>query len=270
MSYGLIKPPFGTPLNRVHPLAQGLVGCWLFNEGSGNRAWDASGCENRGTLINMSDPPTPTSGWGPGPHGGALALDGINDWINFNTPFLNPAMTYVIQHKYTEGFTESDIVFFNGNAASNGYGLFVTGGVYNLFCGGIAVYSYDVSPQTNIDTQLILVKNEGLFSLYRNSLFIKTLSKSYNTPTSFFYISDSLGRSAINIAKLVSSIQVYNRALSAEEVAWLYAFPYCMFEDEGYPAWMIPTGAPPGGNMLIHPGMNGGLNWPALNGGLNG
>jgi hypothetical protein len=29
------KPPAGTIIDRTHPLSRGLVGCWLFNEGSG-------------------------------------------------------------------------------------------------------------------------------------------------------------------------------------------------------------------------------------------
>ena len=30
------KPPYGSRLDPTHPLSQGLVGCWLFNEGGGN------------------------------------------------------------------------------------------------------------------------------------------------------------------------------------------------------------------------------------------
>jgi hypothetical protein len=34
-SYGLVKPPAGTQIDLGHPFAQGLIGCWPFNEGSG-------------------------------------------------------------------------------------------------------------------------------------------------------------------------------------------------------------------------------------------
>jgi len=33
------KPPYGSRIDPTHPLAQGLVGCWLFNEGGGNRVY---------------------------------------------------------------------------------------------------------------------------------------------------------------------------------------------------------------------------------------
>jgi len=80
---GIIKPPFGAQLNLDHPLARGMVGCWLFNEGSGNKAQDYSGQGNIGTLTNFNDPPIATSGWNAGPHGGALAFDGSNDYVDF-------------------------------------------------------------------------------------------------------------------------------------------------------------------------------------------
>jgi hypothetical protein len=37
----ILKPPRGAILNRTHPLARGLVGCWLFNEWTGNTARDS-------------------------------------------------------------------------------------------------------------------------------------------------------------------------------------------------------------------------------------
>ena len=47
-----LKPPLGARLIPGHPLANGLVGCWLMNEGSGNKVYDLSGNGNSGTLTN--------------------------------------------------------------------------------------------------------------------------------------------------------------------------------------------------------------------------
>jgi len=41
-----MKPPAGARPIVGHPLAKGLVGCWLANEGSGSRAFDVSGYGN--------------------------------------------------------------------------------------------------------------------------------------------------------------------------------------------------------------------------------
>lgn len=69
------KPPYGVKLNRQHPLAQGLVGCWLMNEGGGNTVFDlASG--NNGTA--------PALIW----DGDFLRHEGVG--IVFNTPVSFP------------------------------------------------------------------------------------------------------------------------------------------------------------------------------------
>lgn len=73
----LLKPPLGAQLRRDHPLAAGLVGAWLFNEGSGNRVFDYSGNGNHGTLTNMD----PATDWVPGPSGMAVDTDGVNDYV---------------------------------------------------------------------------------------------------------------------------------------------------------------------------------------------
>jgi len=51
MSRYILKPPVGAVLNKHHPLAKGLVGAWLFNEGRGKRAYDRSGNGNNATLL---------------------------------------------------------------------------------------------------------------------------------------------------------------------------------------------------------------------------
>ena len=72
------KPPLGRQLHVAHPLAHGLVGCWLFNEGSGDLVHDSSGNENHGTFKNM----TPATDWVTGEDGPVLNLDGVNDFVS--------------------------------------------------------------------------------------------------------------------------------------------------------------------------------------------
>lgn len=51
----MIKPFRGAVLNRTHPLARGLIGCWLFNEGTGDKVFDLSGNGSEGDMQNFSD-----------------------------------------------------------------------------------------------------------------------------------------------------------------------------------------------------------------------
>jgi len=46
----VLKPVRGIRLNKSHPLARGLVGYWLLNEGSGNKVFDLSGNGKTGTI----------------------------------------------------------------------------------------------------------------------------------------------------------------------------------------------------------------------------
>lgn len=83
------KPPPGSLLKRTHPLANGLVGAWLFNEGAGNRCNDAVGV-NHGTRTNMED-----ADWQKGYRGSVLNFDS-SEFVKVDyspSLFLSPEMT---------------------------------------------------------------------------------------------------------------------------------------------------------------------------------
>jgi glucose/arabinose dehydrogenase/chitodextrinase len=61
-------PPTGAP-----------VAAYAFDEGAGNTAADATGHGLNGTLTNGAT-------WGAGKYGSAVALDGINDYVNLGNP----------------------------------------------------------------------------------------------------------------------------------------------------------------------------------------
>lgn len=69
----LSKPPRGAVLNRAHPLARGLVSCWLFNEGNGLLVNDL--CRSYdGTASGIDS----INDWVPTPYGTGLNLDGVD------------------------------------------------------------------------------------------------------------------------------------------------------------------------------------------------
>ena len=70
-----LKPMLGGQINYEHPLAKGLVGCWLMNEG-GDIVNDLSN-NIKGTFGTGTAAPT----WGAGKHGNNLYFDGSNDYI---------------------------------------------------------------------------------------------------------------------------------------------------------------------------------------------
>jgi hypothetical protein len=69
-----LKPSPGILLNPAHPLARNLIGCWLLNEGGGARIYDRSTSGNTGTLqVNTC--------FGPGRFGTGLLFDGSGDYV---------------------------------------------------------------------------------------------------------------------------------------------------------------------------------------------
>lgn len=249
---GIVKPLFGAQLNLAHPLAQGLVGCWLMNEGSGKIVNDYSGQGNHGTCVGMNDPPIATSGWNAGPHGGALTFDGVDDRVNIlDSPVIN------IQGKMTISAWiycvggMAGTAYYNIAAKesiySNGFGLEIYGR-YKRFefwtrkgaALRIAIWPFG---QTLPSSWLNIV---GVNNGINNLIYVNNVSGTPDTgiasaTSSYPLVIGYCGRpqSADSYFNgLISSVMIWNRALSTEEIAYLYHSSYCMFEDQSYQPWM--------------------------------
>ena len=66
------KPLLGRQINWAHPLAKGLVACWVFNEGSGNKVYDIA--SHRYDLDFVNSPI-----WSPGELGHSILFDDSNN-----------------------------------------------------------------------------------------------------------------------------------------------------------------------------------------------
>jgi hypothetical protein len=104
----------------------GLVGYWPFDEGTGTIAYDKSGNNNNGTLLNG-----PT--WTSGKVGGALSFDGVNDYVNVGTSTILKNITSSITMSTWAMLTSQTIVgtfISKGNydAGRPGYVLYPLGG----------------------------------------------------------------------------------------------------------------------------------------------
>ena len=254
---GIIKPPVGAQLNLSHPFSRGLLGSWLLNEGSGKAVHDSSGQGNEGTLINMADPPA-ASGWCAGPFGNSLLFNG-SGYVDCGTGLsVRLGTTTKI----------SVIIGFEGNDNPANEGLFEIG-KFDDVIKTLTVLSYAKVlywtmnnsaffhnfPTTTPsgDHVLALVYDGATALAYLNNLIM--LNVGYADPLSFYF----LERAKIGVYYSapycfngkIHFVHVYDRPLSAVEVAYITAFPFCMYGAESYPAWMKSKAGP-----AIHALMN--------------
>jgi hypothetical protein len=210
------------------------------NEGTGIYTMDSSGNGNHGTLVGMANPPSATSGWGPGPHGGALRFDG-NGTVNCgNKGSLIPA-----------GDKLSILTIFNAISSQVNYpGLIVKGTIVaantdsyglrlskNLF-GGIVYTTSLKQVYTDVlvnddKTHFGCMVYDGVnINIYLDGVLNGQIAQTgnINNVNADLLIGNS---NTYNFKGYISSVSIYNRALLPEEVAYLYAFPYCMFDQKG-------------------------------------
>ena len=242
-----IKPLYGTPLSKTHWSNQGLVGNWILNEGSGLIAHDDSGNDNHGTLVGMV--PSPASGWAPGPHGPALAFDGSDDYVrapsirlpggpNPRTVIIRAKLNTVAGYSVIAGYgtyeSGKGTAFYAGSYAGVWYG-------WNIF--------YDVN--TNVPSDVLwhqhIIQYDKGYEYYwlDNSLLNGRVAVSLDTmPMSNGPIMGCLPDGSHKMNGLISSVATYDRALSAEENAYLCTFPWCGYEDEkGQQEWLFNQNA---------------------------
>lgn len=227
------KPPFPV-LNRGHPLAQGLVGAWAFYEGSGLRLNDLSGRGNNGALTNG-----PT--WGGGQSGYALSFDGTDDYVSIT----NSSVFDFGANDFSASWWEYRVSNTNGRAAivrDNFVGF--TPFLFGYSSGGATLQIYMTSnnstwniasanslgPVTlNTWNYFVVTRRGTSFFAYKNAVQTDTWTSALGLAagggnlqlgkyTSFFF------------SGLLDQVRIYNRALSASEVAMLYARPWDLYQ----------------------------------------
>lgn len=194
----------------------------------------------------------PQSGWVSSPQGGGLAFDGSNDYVVTNsfgmsgtsvtlifTVNSTPKMT---AQTFISDFAQGTIIGYiwayrdslNSNILVNQYanGTYTTCSTNHFFLGynNINVTCAIVTNYAN--KTMVFYRNGILFSqhvLSGTPVFPETKRKKY-------FGAYNTGSMHLNHGD-ISFVSIYNRALSAEEIKYLYTFPYCAY-DNSTPAWV--------------------------------
>lgn len=253
---GFIQKPYrGTSLNPSHPLARGLVGAWAMNAGSGLILQDSC---RRYPLSLIS-----SAQWIPG---GVVGDDSSNYYAESSadyTPGSSPH-TFFVKYKSTEANTtvaHPIICIYTATTASALILQIFRGlGTNN---GRIRVYkaqgddTLTAAALNALDGKLhtIAMVDDGIAStninIYYEGKFHETAShanfgNALNTAQKIrlFYMgnADYILDGAIEVA------YIYNRVLTAAEIAWLHREPYAMF-DWGLPIWAMYQEAAAGSSI---------------------
>ena len=230
----ILKPPKGAMLNRGHPLARGLVGCWLMNEGGGNIVNDLSGNGNTGTLIGTAP------SWIGGKYGPAVSLPATgNEGINLGYRTLQSTSLTVVLWIYQRGDINTSTykrIFDAGSddGTKGWYWAYRYDYMYAISRSGGTTLSWSVPATMRENSgwyQLIFSVNpSGIASMYVNTALVDSdtgWTPVYNNID--FCIGIQYNLTDENDI-IVDNALFYNRALSASEIAYLYRSPFCMFE----------------------------------------
>jgi len=258
----ILKPQKFIRVNRGHPLSRGLVGCWLFNEGSGGKVFDASGRYPSGDLVGS---------WSSGKYGSAIQIANLTDYVdskfiyNFGSITAGRGLTIVAYAKNIATSTDyQELVSMTYEAGTYDpvlqIGLddntgAITGTANKLYFrirgdggAGFDLVSYTTIEADNLWHQIIVVLNPAGMYFYLDGVLVA--SASGHTAAGNLDVGEELhfgngnsrGVVVDNIWKgLISHVSIYNRALSSSEIALLYRDPFCMFDQEPIELWTAAT-----------------------------
>jgi hypothetical protein len=214
------------------------------NEGCGDLIHDSCGM-NDGKLIGAA-PMSGTSGWVPGPHGGALAFGGVNDYVDCgNGPVLNNSnlLTVVTQFSYSSSGSYPFVVSKALDPTHGSWGLIISNAnrprLLTWEAGVLKGGDYTGGPTFPVNTNgQVVGRYDGInIDTFINAQLAKSIPWVGTIDVTAYPVRiGTWGSLSQLLPGRISSVSIYNRALSAEEIAYLYAFPWCMY-DHPASAW---------------------------------
>ena len=234
-----LKPLLGYRIDPFHPLAKGLVACYLMNEKGDIKIRDLTGKGNTGTFVNDTH-------WVAGPNGPAVDFDGTNDYINLGN-FLGAGISLftvalwfrpdvltgrnVLINQWGDS-GDRVFIFEYGTAGDGQVEFTVSSTGASFFRSFETVASVTESTEYNVvgvidGTNVLLYVDGKLRNL--GAAFNQTLFNETVEPIKIGEI--STGGASADYNGIIDKCYIWvNRVLSASEVAQLYLEPYAFIE----------------------------------------
>jgi len=239
---GAARMKVNTPITKAGSQS-GLVGNWTFNgqdiDWQTNTAYDRSGSGNNGTITNMSTTTSPV----PGVSGQALNFDGVDDYVSMGDVFYSDLFTVCVWAKAdilkddqndlvikrnSSGITAGDMEW-QLQVEANG-----VGGPYIIWFDSWNSYQ-DSSLKVSGNTSLLVNKWYHFCGVQNGDgntgyVYLNGVQDGSAMQTGAMINSISLIQIGVRTLDndnrywdgLIDEVRVYNRALSASEVAELY------------------------------------------------
>jgi len=244
------KPYRGTQLNKTHPLARGLVGAWIMNEGVGSLVNDSIGYSDGSVWRNVPV-------WTPD---GILFDSTLDQRIDITSPGIGAIG--VSNYTVFATVTQKSVATNQGLIAFDNYNptwVIDANGTLRIYDGGNKGNT-TLSVFDNVKTSVAWVRNSiasGGLSQYVNGvrdLNSYTHSDSILSPTTLVFGSDRVGGTNTTYNGIIHNVYIFNVALTPSEISQLHQNPYAMFQ-QPTPVWMMgDSGTPTGYTLEADPG----------------
>ena len=228
------KPLLGRQINWAHPLAKGLVACWVFNEGSGNKVYDVA---SRRYDLDFFNSPT----WIPGRNGDAVFfVKGDSEYLEISSVTFAEPLT-VMGWFRTDDTTSFGMIWCSAVAASTSERLMIQyrgdvgGDPLELNAdGGVAAAAQTGNGfSSNVWHHFcgILAANNNR-TIYLDA---DIANKGSDTGARGVYTPDRMaigrecGSTPYYYDGSIDHVMIWNRVLTEDEVIWHYREPYAMF-----------------------------------------
>lgn len=251
----MIKPPFPTYVNRRHLSADGIISAWLFNDNPQviGPAFDIVG-GNHGTLVG--DVSSTGCKFGNG-----LDFPGVSDYVNcgdIDLTELTDKLTvlawarrvsgtsgYVVSKRTSSAVRSWHIDYDNGTEDLH-FVIKTSSVVQGTFTNGIASADEDWH-------QLVGVYDGVNVHVYIDGVADPSPSAQtgdINDTAANVLIGARQDGTSGEWTGAIDHVIIWNRALAAQEIEWLYRKPFDMFERIPIELWVgsVGAGAPPSGN----------------------
>ena len=204
----------------------GLVGWWPLTEGSGTIAYDQSGSGNNGTWSGTPVGGSYYTGGKVGNYSGNF--DGSTDYVDAGTgSAIHPTSSLTVATWANLKSTASVIRIISTTSGNNGWAMSPAAGVSRFFLGNGSGLYVTSGPTLNANAWYFMVGtwNGSVVNFYVNGTLVATSSF-----TGLQYASGAsndlrIGNEAAGddfTSGLIGDVRIYNRALSATEIAAIY------------------------------------------------